>query len=126
MPGSGEAMRRERAKGVPPRRARAPPAPRPVPAATSLPPLVAGPPRGLLAVTVGRVVWAGPAPPAIAAALCLRWWGDASAGTFFRAGPGRSQARFPVRCGPAQLAAYLAGVGMGTRTCVCLHVYTCM
>ncbi|XP_019343280.2 C2 domain-containing protein 3 isoform X5 [Alligator mississippiensis] len=104
-------MRRERAKGVPPRRARAPPAPRPVPAATSLPPLVAGPPRGLLAVTVGRVVWAGPAPPAIAAALCLRWWGDASAGTFFRAGPGRSQARFPVRCGPAQLAAYLADMG---------------
>ncbi|KYO49081.1 C2 domain-containing protein 3 isoform C [Alligator mississippiensis] len=67
--------------------------------------------KSFLKGELGRVVWAGPAPPAIAAALCLRWWGDASAGTFFRAGPGRSQARFPVRCGPAQLAAYLADMG---------------
>ncbi|XP_050188605.1 C2 domain-containing protein 3 [Myiozetetes cayanensis] len=85
------------------------------PATTSLPPLVQGPPRCFLRCTVPRVVWASPKPPVL---VRLRWWGETSGGTLFqpasRAGhpAGRTTARFPVRCGPRQLAAYLADMGV--------------
>lgn len=91
-------------------------------AATSLPPLVQGPPRCFLRCTVPRVRWAAPQPPAV---VRLRWWGETAGGTVLQpagtalhpagtAGTalhpaGRTWARFAVRCGPRQLAAYLAG-----------------
>ncbi|XP_041316315.1 C2 domain-containing protein 3 isoform X2 [Pyrgilauda ruficollis] len=87
----------------------------PEPAAASLPPLVQGPPRCLLRCSVPRVLWAAPQPPAV---VRLRWWGDSSGGTVLQpAGrpgqpAGRTCARFAVRCGPRQLAAYLADMGV--------------
>ncbi|XP_066196828.1 C2 domain-containing protein 3 [Sylvia atricapilla] len=84
-------------------------------AATSLPPLVQGPARCFLRCTVSRVLWAAPQPPAV---VRLRWWGETSGGTVFqpaaRAGQpaGRTSVRFAVRCGPRQLAAYLADMGV--------------
>ncbi|NWU74088.1 C2CD3 protein, partial [Onychorhynchus coronatus] len=83
--------------------------------ATSLPPLVQGPPRCFLRCTVSRVVWAAPKPPVL---VRLRWWGETSGGTLFQPASrpghpaGRTTARFPVRCGPRQLAAYLADMGV--------------
>ncbi|XP_066063159.1 C2 domain-containing protein 3 isoform X2 [Chamaea fasciata] len=85
------------------------------PAAASLPPLVQGPARCLLRCTVSRLLWAAPQPPAV---VRLRWWGETSGGTVLqpaaRAGQpaGRTSARFAVRCGPRQLAAYLADMGV--------------
>ncbi|XP_027504625.1 C2 domain-containing protein 3 isoform X2 [Corapipo altera] len=85
------------------------------PAATSLPPLVQGPPRCFLRCTVSRVVWAAPKPPVV---VRLRWWGETSGGTLFQPASrpgrpaGRTTARFPVRCGPRQFAAYLADMGV--------------
>ncbi|NXT63263.1 C2CD3 protein, partial [Chaetops frenatus] len=85
------------------------------PAAGSIPPLVQGPPRCFLRCSVPRVLWAAPQPPAL---VRLRWWGETSGGTVFqpasRAGQpaGRTSARFAVRCGPRQLAAYLADMGV--------------
>ncbi|NXD99990.1 C2CD3 protein, partial [Chaetorhynchus papuensis] len=84
-------------------------------AATSLPPLVQGPPRCFLRCTVSRVLWAAPQPPAV---VRLRWWGETSGGTVFQPAcrpgqpAGRTSARFAVRCGPRQLAAYLADMGV--------------
>ncbi|XP_027536741.1 C2 domain-containing protein 3 isoform X10 [Neopelma chrysocephalum] len=84
-------------------------------AATSLPPLVQGPPRCFLRCTVSRVVWAAPKPPVV---VRLRWWGETSGGTLFQPASrpgrpaGRTTARFPVRCGPRQFAAYLADMGV--------------
>ncbi|XP_037989770.1 C2 domain-containing protein 3 isoform X2 [Motacilla alba alba] len=85
------------------------------PAAASLPPLVRGPARCFLRCTVPRVLWAAPQPPAV---VRLRWWGESSGGTVLqpagRAGQpaGTTSARFAVRCGPRQLAAYLADMGV--------------
>ncbi|NWS17998.1 C2CD3 protein, partial [Pachyramphus minor] len=82
---------------------------------TSLPPLVQGPPRCFLRCTVSRVIWAAPKPPVL---VRLRWWGETSGGTLFQPASrpghpaGRTTARFPVRCGPQQLAAYLADMGV--------------
>ncbi|KAF4804949.1 C2 domain-containing protein 3 [Turdus rufiventris] len=94
-------------------------------ATTSLPPLVQGPPRCFLRCTVPRVRWAAPQPPAV---VRLRWWGETAGGTVLQpagtalhpagtAGTalhpaGRTWARFAVRCGPRQLAAYLADMGV--------------
>ncbi|NWZ13583.1 C2CD3 protein, partial [Agelaius phoeniceus] len=84
-------------------------------AAASLPPLVRGPARCWLRCSVPRVLWAGPQPAAV---VRLRWWGESSGGTVLqpagRAGQpaGRTCARFAVRCGPRQLAAYLADMGV--------------
>ncbi|XP_059726637.1 C2 domain-containing protein 3 isoform X3 [Haemorhous mexicanus] len=84
-------------------------------AAGSLPPLVRGPARCWLRCSVPRVLWAGPQPAAV---VRLRWWGESSGGTVLqpagRAGQpaGRTCARFAVRCGPRQLAAYLADMGV--------------
>ncbi|NXU95480.1 C2CD3 protein, partial [Xiphorhynchus elegans] len=85
------------------------------PAAPSLPPLVRGPPRCFLRCTVPSVAWAAPTPPVL---VRMRWWGDTSGGTVFQPASrpghpaGRTTARFPVRCGPRQLAAYLADMGV--------------
>ncbi|XP_074386293.1 C2 domain-containing protein 3 isoform X4 [Zonotrichia albicollis] len=87
----------------------------PAAAAASLPPLVRGPARCWLRCSVPRVLWAGPQPAAV---VRLRWWGESSGGTVLqpagRAGQpaGRTCARFAVRCGPRQLAAYLADMGV--------------
>ncbi|XP_064267291.1 C2 domain-containing protein 3 isoform X2 [Passer domesticus] len=84
-------------------------------AAASLPPLVQGPPRCLLRCSVPRVLWAAPQPPAV---VRLRWWGDSGGGTELQpAAPpaqpaGTTCARFAVRCGPRQLSAYLADMGV--------------
>ncbi|XP_059672424.1 C2 domain-containing protein 3 [Gavia stellata] len=85
-------------------------------ASTSLPPLVEGPLRCFLRCTVSRVLWTAPKPPA--ALVRLRWWGETSDGTVFqpasRPGPpaGRTTARYAVRCGPRQFAAYLTDMGV--------------
>ncbi|NXU17946.1 C2CD3 protein, partial [Pardalotus punctatus] len=60
-------------------------------------------------------LWAAPQPPAV---VRLRWWGESSGGTVLQpaARPGQpagtTSARFAVRCGPRQLAAYLADMGV--------------
>ncbi|RMC01762.1 hypothetical protein DUI87_21780 [Hirundo rustica rustica] len=84
-------------------------------AATSLPPLVQGPARCFLRCTVSRVLWAAPQPPAV---VRLRWWGETGGGTVLQPASrpgqpaGRTSARFAVRCGPRQLTAYLADMGV--------------
>lgn len=85
-----------------------------IPASTSLPPLVEGPLRCFLRCTVSRVVWTAPKPFA-APFVRLRWWGETSDGTVFQPASrpgqpaGRTTARYAVRCGPRQFAAYLTG-----------------
>ncbi|NWT44687.1 C2CD3 protein, partial [Chroicocephalus maculipennis] len=87
-----------------------------VPASTSLPPLVEGPLRCFLRCTVSRVLWTAAKPPA--ALVRLRWWGETSDGTVFQpAGrpgqpAGTTTARYAVRCGPRQFAAYLTDMGV--------------
>ncbi|XP_058685796.1 C2 domain-containing protein 3 isoform X4 [Poecile atricapillus] len=87
----------------------------PAAAVTSLPPLVQGPPRCFLRCTVPRVLWTAPQPPAV---VRLRWWGESSGGTVLQPAcrpgqpAGRNSVRFAVRCGPRQLAAYLADMGV--------------
>ncbi|XP_075579238.1 C2 domain-containing protein 3 [Pelecanus crispus] len=87
-----------------------------IPASTSLPPLVEGPLRCFLRCTVSRVLWTVPKPPA--ALVRLRWWGETSDGTVFQPASrpgqpaGRTSARYAVRCGPRQFAAYLTDMGV--------------
>uniref|UniRef100_A0A8B9G8J5 C2 domain containing 3 centriole elongation regulator n=1 Tax=Amazona collaria TaxID=241587 RepID=A0A8B9G8J5_9PSIT len=89
-----------------------------IPASTSLPPLVEGPLRCFLRCTVARVLWTTPKPPSAATLVRLRWWGETSDGTVFQPASrpvqpgGRSTARYPVRCGPRQFAAYLTDMGV--------------
>ncbi|XP_067998024.1 C2 domain-containing protein 3 [Melanerpes formicivorus] len=88
-----------------------------VAASTSLPPLVEGPLRCFLRCTVSRLLWTVARPPA-AALVRLRWWGETSGGTVFQpaARPGhaagRTSARYAVRCGSRQLAAYLTDMAV--------------
>uniref|UniRef100_A0A8C9F9F6 C2 domain-containing protein n=1 Tax=Pavo cristatus TaxID=9049 RepID=A0A8C9F9F6_PAVCR len=88
-------------------------APGDIPASTSLPPLVEGPPRCVLRCTVGRIVWTAAKPPSAAVLVRLRWWGETSDGTVFhpasKPGQAAGSSRYAVRCGPRQLAAYLTG-----------------
>ncbi|NXJ99003.1 C2CD3 protein, partial [Corythaixoides concolor] len=89
-----------------------------IPASTSLPPLVEGPLRCFLRCTVSRLLWTAPKPPAAAALVRLRWWGETSDGTVFQPASrpgqpaGRTTTRYAVRCGPRQFAAYLADTGV--------------
>uniref|UniRef100_A0A8B9PBS7 C2 domain containing 3 centriole elongation regulator n=1 Tax=Apteryx owenii TaxID=8824 RepID=A0A8B9PBS7_APTOW len=71
------------------------------------------PRRCFLRCTVGRVLWALRQPPA-AVLVRLRWWGETSDGTVFQPekGAAEASARYAVRCGPRQLAAYLADMGV--------------
>ncbi|XP_068274997.1 C2 domain-containing protein 3 isoform X2 [Nyctibius grandis] len=88
-----------------------------IPASTSLPPLVEGPLRCFLRCTVSRVLWTASKPPA-AVLVRLRWWGETSDGTVFQptSRPGQpagaTTARYAVRCGPRQFAAYLTDMGV--------------
>ncbi|KAM9602112.1 C2 domain-containing protein 3 isoform 1-T2 [Morphnus guianensis] len=88
-----------------------------IPASTSLPPLVEGPLRCFLRCTVSRVLWTAPKPFA-APFVRLRWWGETSDGTVFQPASrpgqpaGRTTARYAVRCGPRQFAAYLTDMGV--------------
>lgn len=88
-------------------------APGDIPASTSLPPLVEGPPRCVLCCTVGRIVWTAAKPPSAAVLVRLRWWGETSDGTVFhpssKPGQAAGSSRYTVRCGPRQLTAYLTG-----------------
>ncbi|XP_021239807.1 C2 domain-containing protein 3 isoform X3 [Numida meleagris] len=91
-------------------------APGDIPASTSLPPLVEGPPRCVLRCTVGRIVWTVAKPPSAAVLVRLRWWGETSDGTVFypatKPGQAAGSSRYAVRCGPRQLSAYLTDMGM--------------
>ena len=55
---------------------------------TDLPPLVEGELRCFLFVTIGELVWGTTTthkvPPASPVYIRLRWWGEASNGTYFR------------------------------------------
>uniref|UniRef100_A0A8C3LK67 C2 domain containing 3 centriole elongation regulator n=1 Tax=Chrysolophus pictus TaxID=9089 RepID=A0A8C3LK67_CHRPC len=86
-----------------------------IPASTSLPPLVEGPPRCVLR-TVGGIVWTPSRAPSAAVLVRLRWWGETSDGTVFhpasKPGQAAGSSRYAVRCGPRQLAAYLTDMGM--------------
>ncbi|NWX47372.1 C2CD3 protein, partial [Steatornis caripensis] len=88
-----------------------------IPASTSLPPLVEGPLRCFLRCTVSRALWTAPKPPT-AILVRLRWWGETSDGTVFQPASrpgqpaGRTTARYAVRCGPRQFAAYLTDMGV--------------
>ncbi|XP_074535960.1 C2 domain-containing protein 3 isoform X2 [Halichoeres trimaculatus] len=85
---------------------------------TSLPPLVEGPLRCFLRVSISRVLWTVQKPPS-STFIRLRWWGESSNGTHFlpRDGSQLSQktlkttACFPIRCGPKQFTSYLADMG---------------
>ncbi|NXD87629.1 C2CD3 protein, partial [Halcyon senegalensis] len=89
-----------------------------VPASTGLPPLVEGPLRCFLRCSVSRVLWTAPKPPAAAVLVRLRWWGETSDGTVFQPASrpgqptGRTTARYAIRCGPRQFAAYLRDMGV--------------
>ncbi|XP_071787350.1 C2 domain-containing protein 3-like [Asterias amurensis] len=83
-------------------------------ATTSLPPAVEGQLRCFLRVSVSKIVWLTARPPDTTH-VRLRWWGEITEGSLFRPldvknpqkAATRTVARFPVRCGPKQFAAYL-------------------
>nr|XP_018673314.1 C2 domain-containing protein 3 isoform X1 [Ciona intestinalis] len=91
---------------------------------TDLPPLVEGELRCLLYITVGEIVWGTTAParpaPVSPAHIRLRWWGEATDGTFFRPQttrddrPVRTRCQFGIRSGPKQMAAYFHDMGSVT------------
>ncbi|XP_048797723.1 C2 domain-containing protein 3 isoform X2 [Lagopus muta] len=109
-------QRRPRAPAPAPGVSRRRRAPGDIPASTSLPPLVEGPPRCVLRCTVGRIVWTASKAPSAAVLVRLRWWGETSDGTVFhpasKPGQAAGSSRYAVRCGPRQLAAYLTDMGM--------------
>ncbi|XP_040517813.1 C2 domain-containing protein 3 isoform X3 [Gallus gallus] len=109
-------QRRPRASAPAPGVSRRRRAPGDIPASTSLPPLVEGPPRCVLCCTVGRIVWTAARPPSAAVLVRLRWWGETSDGTVFhpssKPGQAAGSSRYTVRCGPRQLTAYLTDMGM--------------
>ncbi|XP_066555458.1 C2 domain-containing protein 3 isoform X2 [Amia ocellicauda] len=93
-------------------------APSDVSPSTSLPPLLEGQLRCFLRVTVSRILWTIPKPPA-APRVRVRWWGESSDGTHFRPRDSsqieqrsvKTTARFPIRCGPKQFTSYLTDMG---------------
>ncbi|XP_048388551.2 C2 domain-containing protein 3 isoform X2 [Stegostoma tigrinum] len=86
---------------------------------TSLPPLVEGQVQYFLRVTVSKILWIIPRPPA-APLVRLRWWGETSCGTLFRPGDAshaerksvKMTARYAVRCGSKQFTSYLTDMGI--------------
>ncbi|XP_077154904.1 LOW QUALITY PROTEIN: C2 domain-containing protein 3 [Ranitomeya variabilis] len=86
---------------------------------TSLPPLVQGQLRCFLRVTVSKIVWTAAARAPRGVYVRLRWWGETSGGTVLRPRDTahteqrelRTTARYPVHCGPRQLASYLTDMG---------------
>ncbi|KAM3837580.1 LOW QUALITY PROTEIN: C2 domain-containing protein 3 [Vipera latastei] len=85
---------------------------------TSLPPLVEGPLRCFLKLTVSKILWMVAKPPA-SSLVRVRWWGETSNGTVFvPQDAGQPEQKilntttcYPVRCGPKQFASYLADMG---------------
>lgn len=89
-------------------------------AAISLPPLVEGPPRGALRVSLGAVRWGPDAPPALQhsgpLAARLHWWGDINGAPLLplpAAGESAEEARlsFTLRTGPKYFTRYLRDAG---------------
>lgn len=82
----------------------------------SLPPLVEGQLRCFLSVKVGELVWSIPSPPKDVQTQLI-WWGEKGEGVFLRpevvndpnyvASKQKTEANFPVRCGPNQISSYL-------------------
>eukprot|EP00887_Chlorella_sp_A99_P003132 scaffold9.g3132.t1 len=85
--------------------------------AVSLPPQVAGQPKGELLVSLSQPSWTGAPPCSGALAARLRWWGDAQSGpgdllplpASATASPARL--RFEVRSGPKYVGRYLKDCG---------------
>ncbi|XP_029457966.1 C2 domain-containing protein 3 isoform X2 [Rhinatrema bivittatum] len=81
---------------------------------TSLPPLVEGQLRCFLRLTISKILWTIPKPPAHSL-VRLRWWGETSDGTLFRPRDTsqteqkavKTTTRYAIRCGPKQFTAYL-------------------
>ncbi|XP_030044804.1 C2 domain-containing protein 3-like [Microcaecilia unicolor] len=81
---------------------------------TSLPPLVEGQLRCFLKLTVCKILWTIPKPPA-PTIIRVRWWGETSDGTTFRPRDTtqleqkavKTTTRYAIRCGPKQFASYL-------------------
>ncbi|XP_060682195.1 C2 domain-containing protein 3 [Hemiscyllium ocellatum] len=86
---------------------------------TSLPPLVEGQVQYFLRVTISKILWNIPRPPAVPL-VRLRWWGETSNGTLFRPGDAshiepksvKTTARYAVRCGQKQFTSYLTDMGV--------------
>ncbi|XP_078401326.1 C2 domain-containing protein 3 [Cetorhinus maximus] len=85
---------------------------------TSLPPLVEGQVQCFLRITVSKILWIVPRPPA-SSLVRLRWWGETSNGTLFCPRDAshaeqksvKTTARYAVRCGPKQFTSYLTDMG---------------
>uniref|UniRef100_A0A8D0HFV3 C2 domain containing 3 centriole elongation regulator n=1 Tax=Sphenodon punctatus TaxID=8508 RepID=A0A8D0HFV3_SPHPU len=85
---------------------------------TSLPPLVEGQLRCFLKLTVTKILWMIPKPPA-SYLIRVRWWGETSDGTLFHPRDTsqteqkavKTTTRYPIRCGPKQFASYLTDMG---------------
>lgn len=83
---------------------------------TSLPPLVEGPLRCFLRVTISRLLWTVNKPPSVTF-VRLRWWGESSNETHFFPKDGsqlsqrnvKTTVRYAIRCGPKQFTSYLTG-----------------
>lgn len=93
----------------------------------SLPPLVEGPARGALRLSLGAPRWAEAAPAHLRqhagdVVARVEWWGDASGGDLVPLPPPPAAAAtaaclsFPLRTGPKYLARYLKDMGALTVT----------
>ncbi|XP_041357389.1 C2 domain-containing protein 3-like [Gigantopelta aegis] len=85
---------------------------------TALPPQVDGQLRCFCKVTVGQILWLTTLSPDLTL-VRIKWWGEHGEGSIFKPldvkkgekGPSRTTARYPVRSGPRQFAAYLDDMG---------------
>nr|XP_033803766.1 C2 domain-containing protein 3 isoform X2 [Geotrypetes seraphini] len=90
-----------------------------VTSSTNLPPLVEGQLRCFLKLTVSKILWTIPKPPA-STIIRVRWWGETSDGTIFRPRDNtqmeqkaiKTTTRYAIRCGPMQFTAYLTDMDM--------------
>ncbi|XP_064607644.1 C2 domain-containing protein 3-like [Liolophura sinensis] len=85
---------------------------------TGLPPQVEGQLRCFCRVSVSQITWIIPNPPQVTH-VRVKWWGEAGDGAIFRPVDVKHPdkvvpkitARYPVRSGPKQFAAYLSDMG---------------
>jgi hypothetical protein len=79
----------------------------------SLPPRVAGPCAGVLALRLGALAPAAAAPPHAALTAVVRWWGAAAERVPLGSGSDNNEAEvaFPLHAPPAALRRYLADAG---------------
>ncbi|KAK3100781.1 hypothetical protein FSP39_025242 [Pinctada imbricata] len=81
---------------------------------TGLPPQVEGQLRCFVRLSVSQIMWLTPVVPQ-ETHVRVKWWGETGDGALFRPvdmkkgnkGPTKTVARYPVRSGPRQFAAYL-------------------